>query len=76
MIIQVDFLFARLCRDVSNWYTNHYQGLDLDRKKNIHLMLMQERYDRREFSNDPAELEMQIVAFLTKVQQEMNGFEL
>lgn len=70
-VIHVDFLFARLCRDISKWYDEHYFGKDLEHRKNTHLMVMQEKYESTTFSDDPVKREEEIIAFLTMVQLTM-----
>lgn len=68
VVIHVDFLFARLCRDISKWYDEHYFGKDLEHRKNTHLMVMQEKYENSIFSDIPELLEEEVKDFLTKVQ--------
>jgi len=74
-VIHVDFLFARLCRDVSRWYKKYYFGKDIDKRINLHLMVLQEKYDESKFTREkPEALEKEVVEFLTMVQNVTNGY--
>lgn len=75
-VIHVDFLFARLCRDVSRWYDENYMGKDKELKKNIHLTVLQHKYETRtdEFSTDPVIKQKEVELFLTMVQRSVDGY--
>ena len=73
-IIRVDFLFARLCRDVAGWYDKYYFGSDKDDKKAKHLNRLQLEYEKKEkFANDPELREVEIEVFLSHVQKKVWG---
>ena len=71
---KVDFLFERLCRDVGSFYDKYYFGMDKDKRKNVHLMMLQEKYEGVKFSDDPAEWEEEVKIFLELVQRNVDGY--
>ena len=73
-LIVVDFLFARLCRDISKWYDRYYYGKDKEIKKNNHLMVMESKYTADRFTGKGEEHEVQVVEFLTHIQREVDNY--
>lgn len=73
-VIHVDFIFARLCRDISRWYDKYYFGTDVDQRKSVHLTIMEEKYAPTRFSSDPVKRDEQIGEFLTMVQRNVDGY--
>lgn len=73
-IITVDFLFKRLCQDVSDWYDKYYFGRDKEQRKNIHLMILEDKYYARSFSTDPVERGKEVRLFLEVVQNSVDGY--
>ena len=73
-VIKVDFLFRRLCKDVSNWYDKYYFGRDKEQRKNIHLMILEDKYYARSFSTDPVERDREVKSFLGVVQNSVDGY--
>lgn len=73
-VIEVDFLFRRLCKDITAFYDNYYFGQDIDKRKNVHLAMLQERYTSTKFSTDPILRGEQIKDFLTLIQGSVDGY--
>lgn len=73
-VIHHDFLFSRLKRDIRRWYEKYYFGKDIELRINIHLMILHEKYDPRNFSCDPHILEKQVADFLAMIQMNVNGY--
>ena len=73
-VIVVDFLFARLCRDVSRWYDKYYFGKDRDIKKNNHLMMLESKYTADRFTGKGEAREVQVAEFLTYIQREVDNY--
>jgi len=73
-VIHVDFLFVRLCRQISRWYDKYYFGKDIEARKQNHLSLMQVKYEEQAFSEDHDTREEEIKAFLTMVQRNVEGY--
>ena len=73
-VIHVDFLFARMCRDVKNWYDRYYFGADKERRKSKHLDKLEEMYPGFPFSKDPVTREKEVASFLYRVQTKINGY--
>ena len=71
LVIKVDFIFARLCRDISKWYDEHYHGMGKNAKKNNHLMVLEYKYNADRFAGTGAELDAQITEFLIYLQKEV-----
>ena len=78
-IIIVDFLFARMCRDIKSWYDKYYLGIDKEEKKYEHLNRLEVLYETLDISTwdeNPVLLNQQVEEFLTYVQGKVNGYAI
>ena len=75
-VIKVDFLFERLCRDVSSFYDKYYFGRDKDNRKGTHLTILKDKYLDKSFSTNPVVLEREVKNFLQLVQNYVDGYDL
>ena len=73
-VINIDFLFHRLCRDIRRWYEKYYFGRDIETRINIHLMVLKEKYDDKVFSLHPELRQKQVEEFLEIVQRNVDGY--
>ena len=73
-VIKIDFLLNRLCRDVSSFYNKYYFGKDAEKRKGVHVMVLQEKYSTTKFSDDPQVKEGEVKQFLELVQRNVNGY--
>ena len=78
-VIKVDFLFARMCRDIKYWYDKYYFGTDKETRKYKHLNRLEAIYGALTpdyWLEDPIARQQQYEEFLTFVQGRVNGYAM
>ena len=78
-VIKIDFLFARMCRDIKKWYDKYYFGTDKETRKRIHLDRLEAAYMALApdyWLEDLTASQQQYEEFLTFVQGRVNGYAM